>query len=165
MPIFILLVGILLVATGINNTTGNLGALLKKEFTTAPSFVPWLAAILGVGALGFIDNLKPIANSFLVLILVVIILSNGGFVTQLVSALGIANDGTTIFNNPSNPTNGQSVTIGSASSPSGGGLSALTSLFGSNSGSGSSGSSGMDALNSIFGSGAGTDASSLEGLY
>lgn len=91
MPIFILFVGILLVVVGINNRIPDLIGLLKEDFRPTDSNVPgfhvWIIAIAVAGSLGYVRQLKPVANAFLVLIVVTLIISNGGFFEKFTDAL------------------------------------------------------------------------------
>jgi hypothetical protein len=87
MPIFLVVVGLLMVVTGVKNTHAQLGAQIKKDFTGPGNFTTWLAAIGIVGAAGYSKTLQPFANAFLVLILLVIILKNGGVFDKLKEAL------------------------------------------------------------------------------
>jgi hypothetical protein len=86
MAFVLLIIGLVLLVSGVRNTassdgSGNLGLydLVKGEFTGDHSYMTWVFAILVIGALGYIDQLKSLSRSFLVLVLVVLILSNGGF--------------------------------------------------------------------------------------
>lgn len=90
MPLFILFVGILLVVVGINNKIPELVGLIKEDFRPSenvPGFHVWVLAIFVAGALGYVKQLKPVANAFLVLIIVVMLLSNKGFFAQFTSAI------------------------------------------------------------------------------
>lgn len=91
MPIFILFVGILLVVVGINNKIPELMSLVKEDFRPSEAgvsgFHVWILAIFVAGALGYVKQLKPVANAFLVLIIVVMLLSNKGFFAQFTSAI------------------------------------------------------------------------------
>jgi hypothetical protein len=96
MPLLFLVFGILLVVTGIKNTSADMFRLLGNEFTGRdgkPSFVPWLIAIFAVGSIGFVDKLKPIANAFLLLIMVVLVLVNRGFFSEFSTAFKLAEGG------------------------------------------------------------------------
>jgi hypothetical protein len=90
MPLFFLIIGIMLVIVGINNKIPELTALLKEDFkptdNTAP-FQIWILAIFAAGSLGYVQVFKPIANAFLVLIVVALLLSNKGFFTKFSAAL------------------------------------------------------------------------------
>lgn len=90
MPLFILFVGILLVVVGINNKISELVGLVKEDFRPTENvagFHIWILAIFVAGSLGYIKQLKPVANAFLVLILVGLLLSNEGFFAQFKSAI------------------------------------------------------------------------------
>jgi len=73
----------------------GLWPLLKTDFdtNTKGNFVAWFAAIFIVGALGYIDTLKPIANTMLALLVVVLFVApgkkngNGGFFEMLKEAV------------------------------------------------------------------------------
>jgi hypothetical protein len=90
MPIFILFVGILLVAAGINNKLPLLLDLIKEDFRPTDNvagFHVWIIAIVVAGSLGYVRAFKPVANAFLVLIMVGLILSNKGFFDKFTDAL------------------------------------------------------------------------------
>lgn len=82
MPIFFLIVGALLIIVSINDKLRELGDLVRDDFTSsagAPSFSVWLLAIFVAGSIGYVKELRPVANAFLVLIVVGMLLSNKGF--------------------------------------------------------------------------------------
>lgn len=90
MPLIILFVGVILVAAGINNKLPDLMALLKEDFQPSngsPGFIVWVLAIFVAGAVGYIRPLKGVANGFLVLIILGLLLANGGFFDQFTKAL------------------------------------------------------------------------------
>jgi len=90
MPILFLIVGILLIIVGINDKMSEFVALLKEDFKPSdgsPSFIVWILAIFVAGAIGYIKDLKPVANAFLVLIILGMLLSNKGFVPKFTAAL------------------------------------------------------------------------------
>ena len=65
-------------------------SLVKEDFApeaNVPGFHIWILAIFVAGALGYVKQLKPVANAFLVLIIVVMLLSNKGFFDQFKSAI------------------------------------------------------------------------------
>jgi len=100
MPFVLIAVAIILVASGVKGTQKDLGAMLKQDFTGSHSYFAWLLSIMAVGAVGYITPLKPISNAFLVLIIVVLFLSNGGFFNKLVSGLGIGTGGLSSTSTP-----------------------------------------------------------------
>lgn len=90
MPIFFLVIAVLLIAAGINNKTRELGELIGDSFRPqdgSPSFITWILALLLVGSLGYVSQLKPVANALIALILIVLLLSNKGFFEKFTGAL------------------------------------------------------------------------------
>lgn len=79
MPFALLIVGVLLVTSGVRNTYPQLFSLVKGDFSGSGSFLHWALAILIVGSLGYVDELRPFSRGFLALLIVVLFLSNGGF--------------------------------------------------------------------------------------
>ena len=129
MPLLLLAIGILFVATGLNNTTGNLFGLLGKEFSGSdnkPSFIPWLVSLLIIGSLGYIDKIKPLANMFLVLVMTVLVIVNKGVFQQFTSAFKLSQGGVGIV--PSNDP-GASIFNDFSSIVNGSGSSASNSMF------------------------------------
>ena len=76
-----------MIVTGANNTYAAFGAQLRKDFTGDKSFLLWIAAIGGVGALGYIPALRKFSHYFMALILISIVLSNRGFFATFINAL------------------------------------------------------------------------------
>jgi hypothetical protein len=68
---------------GIRNTYANLWALVKGDFTDQNGFLAWVAAIAVVGGLGYIPKLRPLSIAFMSLLLLVLVLSNGGVFAKL----------------------------------------------------------------------------------
>jgi len=95
MPLIFIAVGALFLVAAVRNTQNDLLTQLKADFTGQNNFFIWVAAIFGVGALGYIAGLKPLANMFLLLIVAVILLSNKGFFTQFSQALAATQSSST----------------------------------------------------------------------
>lgn len=93
MPFALLAIGILLVIAAYNNTQDVLASQLKKDISGKTGFIYWIAAIIIVGALGYIRPLQPVSRGFLALILVVLFLTNSGVFAQFNSALSGAASG------------------------------------------------------------------------
>ncbi len=95
MPFIFLILGIMLVTTGVRDTQGDFFNLVKSDFagngTIQNSFLAWLLAIGVIGGLGYYKPLKPLSDGFLLLVIVVLFLSNKGVFSQLESQLGIGN--------------------------------------------------------------------------
>lgn len=95
MAFILLFIGILLLVAGINNTYGQLTGLVYNDFTGQGNFIYWVAAILIIGAIGYIPKAKPVSDALLVLIILVLVLSRGnpkfntggGFFQQFTNAL------------------------------------------------------------------------------
>jgi len=107
MPLFALAIGILFIATGLNNTTGQMFSLLGKEFSGSdnkPSFIPLLISILVIGSLGYYEKIQRLANMFLLLVMVVLVLVNRGVFDEFSKAFKLANGGKGIV--PSNTSEG-----------------------------------------------------------
>lgn len=89
MPFVLLVVGELLLVTGIQGTNQQLFDLLSNDFTGKNSFIYWLFAIAVIGGLGYVPGMKPISNAFLLLVLLVLFLktsgSSGSNLTQSIS--------------------------------------------------------------------------------
>jgi hypothetical protein len=78
MPFVFIVLGLLLLIVAFNGTQGALVALLKSEFTGPGSFVPFAAAIMILGAVGYIKPAKPIADGMIGLVILAMILGNKG---------------------------------------------------------------------------------------
>jgi hypothetical protein len=78
MPLLLLALGLIFLASAVRGTTKDLFALLQGDFTGPQNFLVWTGAIVGVGALGYVKEIRPIANALLGLILVAIVLANRG---------------------------------------------------------------------------------------
>lgn len=90
MPLFFLIIGILLVIVGINDRVDDLNTLLKEDFAPSdgqPSFLLWVLIIGVIGLLGGIKSFKPVSNAFLVLLVVVVLLTNKGFIAQFTNSI------------------------------------------------------------------------------
>jgi hypothetical protein len=84
MPFIFALFGILFLVVAIQGTQGTMFALLKSEFVGTKSFIPWVSAILILGALGYVSKAKPVTDAMIGLILLVMLLANkGGFFSAL----------------------------------------------------------------------------------
>ena len=91
MPIFILFVGVLLIAAGINNKLGDLKHLITEDFSpsdNSTSFQIWIVAIVIAGSVGYIKGLRPISNALLILIFVALFVKKDkGFFDQFLTGI------------------------------------------------------------------------------
>ena len=101
MIIILLLIGVILIVSAVRNSQGALFTALGQD---VPGFFVWAAALLALGAVGWIPGLKPISRGLLALVIVVLILRNYQNIIK-----GFQNAGK--FNQaPSKSTGGQSAT-------------------------------------------------------
>jgi hypothetical protein len=94
-PFALLLVGLVLLISGVKNTQDTLFTTVKGDFSGPDNFIYWFVAIMIIGAIGYVPKLKPISTGFLALVIVVLFLKKGnatgvggGLFAQLTSALG-----------------------------------------------------------------------------
>jgi hypothetical protein len=103
MPFVLITVGVAIFITALNNTWKQFGAQVYKDMfgATGGGFVYWAAALVIVGFIGYIPQLKKPADFFLVLIIVGLLLKNKGFFQQLQQGLaGGASGGTSTGTTP-----------------------------------------------------------------
>lgn len=94
MPFAFIIVGLVLVISGVRGTGTQLLALIKGEFQGKDNYLYWAVAILAIGAVGYVPSLRPLSRAFLVLVLIVLVLktgktsnTGGGFFKQFTTAL------------------------------------------------------------------------------
>lgn len=68
-----LFIGVILIVAAIRNSQNALFSALVED---VPAYIVWGAAIVAVGAIGYIPGLKPASRAMLALIFVVIVLKN-----------------------------------------------------------------------------------------
>lgn len=82
-----LFIGIILIIASARGTLGDLGTLLKSEFTGSNNFFYWLIAIGIVGAIGYNQKAQPFSRAFLTLIIISMIIANKGVYANFMSAI------------------------------------------------------------------------------
>jgi hypothetical protein len=87
MPFVLIFVGLVLVIAAIEGTEQALGAQLKKDFSGQGSFLLWAAAIVAVGSIGYVPELKKFSDTFLVLLLVSLLFSNPAALGNIASEI------------------------------------------------------------------------------
>lgn len=94
MPFAFLIVGTVLVISGVKGTSQQLLTLVKGDLQGQNSYLYWIVAILIIGSVGYIPSFKKLSVAFLTLVLVVLVLregkttnSGGGFFQQFTAAL------------------------------------------------------------------------------
>jgi hypothetical protein len=88
MPFVFLIFGILFLVVAVRGTQDAFFGLIRDEFTGPGNFVVWVLAIIVLGALGYIRAIRPVADAFVGLIILAMVLNNkGGVVTQFQQAV------------------------------------------------------------------------------
>jgi hypothetical protein len=88
MPFALIIIGLLLVVTGANDTYKQTGSLLVGDLTGPGNFTYWILAFGSLGAIGYNETLRPFSRAFMVLIFVALIVRNGGFFDKFSKAIG-----------------------------------------------------------------------------
>lgn len=73
MAFALLAIGAILLVAALRGTQGTLASALTTDI---PGYAKWALAIVLIGAIGFIPNMRPISRALLALVLVVIVLHN-----------------------------------------------------------------------------------------
>lgn len=87
MPFALLIIGLIFIVTGVKGTTGAMSRQLAKDFTGSGNFLYWFAAIGSVGALGAIPSFKNFSRVFMTLILVAMVIRNGGVFDNIIRTI------------------------------------------------------------------------------
>lgn len=88
MPFALVLIGLMLIATGVQDTYVAMGAQLKKDFVGPKSFTMWAVAMIMLGMLGDIEQLRRLSWLFMFLVVLALFLSEGtDFLGKLQSAI------------------------------------------------------------------------------
>ncbi len=82
MPIAVILLGAICIDLAFRGTEHEFAAQLGKDFGGG-QFVAWLAAMVFLGALGYVPALRKLSDLSMALVIVVLVLKNGGLLTQL----------------------------------------------------------------------------------
>jgi hypothetical protein len=77
MPFALLIIGAVLLIAAVRGQQDVLFGLLKNDFTGQSNFIFWMAAILVIGAIGYIPKVKPISIAMLALVVIVLFLKKG----------------------------------------------------------------------------------------
>lgn len=85
MPLVFIVVGLVLILTGLKGDPTELYDLVKGDFTGPNNFVYWSLAIFVLGAIGYIPSLRNLSRLFIVLVVLVLLVNNRGFFSQLQS--------------------------------------------------------------------------------
>lgn len=81
------IIGLLLIASAMRNTEHELGQLIQGDFLGTGGFITWAGAILAIGALGYLPELRTPSRYMLGLLATVLIVRNGGVWDQAQASL------------------------------------------------------------------------------
>lgn len=94
MPFVFIIVGIVFLVSGVRGQSSNLVTLIEGDLTGKNNFVYWILAILAIGALGYVQDLRQVSRAFLALVLIVLVVEEnkktsggGGLVAEFTSAV------------------------------------------------------------------------------
>ena len=91
MAFFLVFVGLLLIVTGARDTYLQFGQQITADVTANNYAMPkWVLAVGGVGALGYINELRTFSHYFLALILIALLINNQGFFAALMKGVATA---------------------------------------------------------------------------
>jgi hypothetical protein len=82
MPIAFGVAAVILLVAGVRGKTTDLVTLIKSDFTGQPNYFEWMVAIILVGAVGYVDELKTISRMFLGLLVLSLLWSNKNVFSQ-----------------------------------------------------------------------------------
>lgn len=87
MAFALIIIGLALISTGVQNTQSQLTAAVASDFTGAGSFWYWIAGAIAAGAIGYYSPFQGASRLFLGLIILVFLLDNTGFFAAFASAI------------------------------------------------------------------------------
>lgn len=82
-------IGLLMIVTGARDTYAAFGQQLVSDFTGEGNFTYWIAAIGALGALGAYAPLRGFSRAFIALVIVAMVLRNGGVFDKFTEALNM----------------------------------------------------------------------------
>lgn len=93
MPFVFIIIGIVLLVSGVRGQSSTLVTLIEGDLTGTNNFAYWILAILLIGAIGYVEDLRMLSRAFLVLVIVVLVLEenkktagSGGLLQTFTSA-------------------------------------------------------------------------------
>jgi len=76
-----------MIVSGSRDTYAAFGKQIVSDFTGQGNFLYWVASIGAIGALGYVPALQKFSRGFIVLIIVAMVIRNGGVFDQFTQAL------------------------------------------------------------------------------
>lgn len=103
MAFVFLIIGAVILISGVRGTQDDLFKLVQGDFDPSlqqagqSSFIPWVLAILIIGAVGYVKQLRSLSHGFMALVIIAMIIKaykvNPNIFQQFNSALGINSSG------------------------------------------------------------------------
>lgn len=89
MPFALVIVGILMIVTGVQGTYAQFGNQVAQDFTGPGNFFYWIVAVGIIGAIGYAAPLQGISRLFMALVIIAMVLSDSkkGLFNSLTNAL------------------------------------------------------------------------------
>jgi type IV secretory pathway VirB2 component (pilin) len=93
MPFVFLIAGGFLISAGVHEKAPDLLKLLAGDFTGPNNFFYWVLAIVAIGSLGYVQDLRSFSRALMSLVLIVLVLADsktsgsGGLIVQFESAV------------------------------------------------------------------------------
>ena len=87
MPFALVTIGLVMIVTGAKDTYDAFGAQVVGDFTGPGNFTYWVASLGAVGAVGYVKEFRTFSHAFMALILIAMVIRNGGFFDKFNSAL------------------------------------------------------------------------------
>ncbi|MDR3562358.1 MAG: hypothetical protein P4N59_13135 [Negativicutes bacterium] len=129
MPFALILIGLVLIVSGVEGTELDLGKQLKTDFTGSGSYLYWAVAIVAIGVIGYVNELKKFSDVFMALLLVSLVFHNGGVFSNANKELASANNSPVSLPETDTQTSSGTGSSGSSNS-SGSGKSTASSVLG-----------------------------------
>jgi len=130
-----IIIALIVIVASLRNSQGTLFAALV---TDVPGYVVWAAALVAVGAIGYVKPLKNISDALIVLIITVLLVNNYKNIIAGVQGVAQTNAGVTPSASAADAGNGAGASAGTAAGTAAGaagGGANVGSLVGSNIGS------------------------------
>lgn len=90
MAFVLIIIGIAIFVTALNGTTGQLGSLLVSDTFGQGGYAYWALAVFIAGALGYYKPAKVFSDLLVTLIIITLLLSNGGVLGKISQAFASA---------------------------------------------------------------------------
>lgn len=91
MPYVLTIAGLMLIISGVRDTYAAFGSQLKKDFMgdgSQKGFIWWIAALVIVGSIGYVEKLKGFSTAFLALVIIAMVINDkGGVFKKFTDAL------------------------------------------------------------------------------